>query len=143
MDAFQIFFSMGGPASGLAYHEHEEAWCAVMVGAKLWTVQRPLGELLEDEAVHEQQCLQESGDLLYLPPHYQHRVQNIGEVVSVSGLRKDSEESSYVTAKMERNDKVERKRMEAEAATMPEEEAKIVRELNEKFNTRRGAEEDL
>ena len=57
----------------------QAAFCGVIYGTKEWT-------LKGHKDVSPKNCIQQEGDLLYLPDHMQHTVINHGEVIAISGL---------------------------------------------------------
>jgi hypothetical protein len=103
------FFSVGREGSGAGFHAHEEAFCIVAKGSKRWFIQledntktreysssrmlhdntaearqRWLAEVFpglpEDGGIDKPlECMQEAGDILYIPPWAPHAVWNVGE----------------------------------------------------------------
>jgi hypothetical protein len=60
IDAFELYFSLGGNSSGLGHHKHQQAWCSVIAGAKHWQIR--------EDGNHDTECIQGKGDLLVPPP---------------------------------------------------------------------------
>jgi len=94
------------------FHDHEQAWTASLVGLKRWiiwdkdtltkdpppfqlgfdTENKQFFETIYTTSAHERwlgrngwECVQEPGELLYIPGRMQHLVLNIGETVAVTG----------------------------------------------------------
>ena len=105
-------FSLGGTGSGMMFHEHEDAWTASFAGLKRWIIwdrdvlsrdPPPFQLNFETEnkkffdkvyttrahkawlAKNGWECVQEPGEMMYIPGRMQHAVLNIGETVAVTG----------------------------------------------------------
>ena len=112
-EPFEHFFSMGNTDSGLFFHKHGPAWNALVLGRKRWmllpansSMQPPpisykdsLGkrkwreEVLPSLPIQErpQMCVQDAGDVLYIPEQWLHAVQNVGRLtVAINALVPDS-----------------------------------------------------
>ncbi|XP_065937740.1 bifunctional arginine demethylase and lysyl-hydroxylase JMJD6 isoform X3 [Magallana gigas] len=100
-----IFF-LGASSSGVSFHKHADAWNGVIYGQKRWflypTTHTPPGgvypgftqmewyskvypSLTEDHAPME--CVQEAGEILYLPEGTYHGTINLGDTVAI-GIQK-------------------------------------------------------
>ena len=97
--------SLGGDGTGLGFHTHVDSWLGLMAGAKRWLLYEPgrfpVGEPLfpnrmlgVDSAVrmaanHSQpqpmDCLQQAGEMLYLPAGWAHATVNLGDTVGIGG----------------------------------------------------------
>ncbi|XP_066283309.1 uncharacterized protein [Branchiostoma lanceolatum] len=92
---------LGRSRTGLSWHAHKEAWNGVVFGAKRWFVstpnRRPPGmadfeQLDWMKYVHPYvrapwrplECLQQAGDVVYVPEDFYHAVLNIGDTVAAS-----------------------------------------------------------
>eukprot|EP01062_Namystynia_karyoxenos_P045726 TRINITY_DN34056_c0_g1_i1.p1 TRINITY_DN34056_c0_g1~~TRINITY_DN34056_c0_g1_i1.p1 ORF type:complete len:510 (+),score=134.97 TRINITY_DN34056_c0_g1_i1:66-1595(+) len=99
-------FSLGGAGGGLPMHTHGEAWLGAVHGRKLWAVlgpngfadpdaywalaARPLADVLRNVSAWSRLapsarpalCVQEAGDVLYLPALWWHATMNLGECVA-------------------------------------------------------------
>ncbi|XP_069142317.1 LOW QUALITY PROTEIN: uncharacterized protein [Argopecten irradians] len=100
-----IFF-MGASSSGVSFHKHADAWNGVIFGRKRWFLydihQTPPGGVYPgftqgewykklyphlDEAHKPMECIQEAGEILYLPEGTYHGTINLGDTVAV-GIQK-------------------------------------------------------
>ncbi|XP_060070677.1 uncharacterized protein LOC132550604 [Ylistrum balloti] len=100
-----IFF-MGASSSGVSFHKHADAWNGVIFGRKRWFLydihQTPPGGVYPgftqnewykklypylDDALKPQECVQEAGEILYLPEGTYHGTINLGDTVAV-GIQK-------------------------------------------------------
>ncbi|XP_033745001.1 uncharacterized protein LOC117330673 isoform X2 [Pecten maximus] len=100
-----IFF-MGASSSGVSFHKHADAWNGVIFGRKRWFLydihQTPPGGVYPgftqgewykklyphlDDAHKPQECIQEAGEILYLPEGTYHGTINLGDTVAV-GIQK-------------------------------------------------------
>lgn len=100
-----IFF-LGASSSGVSFHKHADAWNGVIYGQKRWflypTTHTPPGgvypgftqiewynkiypSLSEEDAPME--CVQEAGEILYLPEGTYHGTINLGDTVAI-GIQK-------------------------------------------------------
>ena len=86
-------FGLGPACAGAPLHYHEDAWNLLLDGAKLWWLQPPHERAYSSVpparalmAAHEPTdvgsrhgvlCLQQPGDLLYVPRHWAHRTLNV------------------------------------------------------------------
>ncbi|KAL5013202.1 hypothetical protein ScPMuIL_007472 [Solemya velum] len=96
-------FMLGGPGSGVAFHSHGDGWNAVVYGKKRWFIypreKTPPGgvpagysqkdwirkiypTLSDDEKPLE--CIQEAGDILYLPEGFYHATINLADTLGIS-----------------------------------------------------------
>ncbi|KAJ7331204.1 hypothetical protein OS493_019985 [Desmophyllum pertusum] len=100
-----IFF-LGGSGSGVSFHKHADAWNGVIFGRKRWFLYPPqktppggvwpsFSQLdwinkvypnlpLKDKPL---ECVQEEGEILYLPESYYHGTVNIGDTMAI-GIQK-------------------------------------------------------
>ncbi|KAJ7331213.1 hypothetical protein OS493_019995 [Desmophyllum pertusum] len=96
-----IFF-LGGSGSGVSFHKHADAWNGVIFGRKRWFLYPPqktppggvwpsFSQLdwinkvypnlpLKDKPL---ECVQEEGEILYLPESYYHGTVNIGDTMAI------------------------------------------------------------
>jgi hypothetical protein len=104
--------SLGGSGSGLPWHTHGETWIATVYGRKAWFVYAPgdagstqrgsplhdasawfvhtLPTLSEDERPY--QCVQQPGEVVYLPAGWAHLTVNLDETIGAgaqSNMRAD------------------------------------------------------
>jgi len=100
--------ALGGSRSGMLFHSHDLAWCALIYGRKRWfffddrTFRLPIWtsnyDMLANEYVHRKdfrawwghkgwECVQEPGELMYIPPRLEHAVMNVGETIGIVGER--------------------------------------------------------
>jgi len=100
--------ALGGSRSGMLFHSHNVAWCALVYGRKRWlfyddeTFQEPPWannyDMLVNQYVHDKhfrdwwgrrgwECVQEPGELMYIPAYFEHAVMNIGETIGIVGER--------------------------------------------------------
>ena len=102
-ERFSRYFLVGSSMSGINYHSHTDAYNGLVRGRKRWLVydhhkmrkppQRSLGtlrwvrEVLPSMPVEQrpQQCMQNEGDLVYVPEGWWHGTLNLGETIGVSG----------------------------------------------------------
>lgn len=103
----ESFFFMGATKSGVSFHKHADAWNAVVFGRKRWFLYPPgktppggvwpgysqldwfklvYPTLQDDDKPIE--CVQEAGEILYLPESYYHGTINIGDTLAI-GLQKN------------------------------------------------------
>eukprot|EP00928_Gymnodinium_smaydae_P089081 TRINITY_DN73082_c0_g1_i1.p1 TRINITY_DN73082_c0_g1~~TRINITY_DN73082_c0_g1_i1.p1 ORF type:complete len:558 (+),score=102.90 TRINITY_DN73082_c0_g1_i1:38-1711(+) len=78
--------SMGGADTGLGYHQHDEAWLALVRGKKQWFLRSPEspGETyyrrVEEETLQDEpgvlKCLQRPGEVIYFPEGWWHATYN-------------------------------------------------------------------
>ncbi|XP_019639655.1 PREDICTED: F-box protein At1g78280-like [Branchiostoma belcheri] len=97
--AFRLFLGRSGP--GLSWHAHGQAWNGVVFGAKRWFMSAPdrppLGGISFKQldrmkyvqpyvsaAWRALECLQQAGDVVYIPESFHHAVVNIGHTVAMS-----------------------------------------------------------
>lgn len=109
--AQRLFFAVGNAGSGLGFHTHPAAWNVVLHGSKWWVVVDAVNFAAADTAElavgrptlrgqhtnwsrlmklmdkgklpGAQECVQRPGDLVYVPPGYQHAVVNLGDTIAV------------------------------------------------------------
>ena len=99
--------SIGSSRSGLTFHQHLESWLMLYYGRKRWLMLPPEGkgrahayvgvhsavqwidQVLPTLAAEERplECMQEAGELLYLPAHWPHLTLNIGDAVGLAEQR--------------------------------------------------------
>ncbi|XP_066283407.1 uncharacterized protein [Branchiostoma lanceolatum] len=96
---YRVF--LGRSRTGMAWHVHNQAWNGVVFGAKRWFVSaldRPppgmgdFGQLDWMKYIHPYvrapwrplECLQQAGDVVYVPGDFYHGVLNIGDTVATS-----------------------------------------------------------
>ncbi|CAM9697162.1 unnamed protein product [Ascophyllum nodosum] len=104
--------SLGASGAGLPFHNHGETWLGVVYGSKRWalyppSVSRPyaaeakaewhplegslewltevLPALKSAGEVPPLECMQNAGDLIYVPSNWRHMTLNIGETIGVGG----------------------------------------------------------
>jgi tetratricopeptide (TPR) repeat protein len=103
----ESFFFLGASKSGVSFHKHADAWNAVLFGRKRWFLYPPTKTppggvwpgfsqldwlkliyptLKEKDKPIE--CVQEAGEILYLPESYYHGTINIGETLAI-GFQKN------------------------------------------------------
>jgi len=110
----KMTLALGGSSSGMLFHGHHVAWCALLFGRKRWFFldqQDTSGrfQLQADTTNHEfvsksypndqnfreywgragWECVQEPGELMYTPAFIQHAVLNIGETIGIVGEKCD------------------------------------------------------
>ncbi|XP_031570533.1 2-oxoglutarate and iron-dependent oxygenase JMJD4-like [Actinia tenebrosa] len=104
-DDSSIFF-LGGSGSGVSFHKHADAWNGVVYGRKRWFLYpvefTPPGGVWPSFSQREwfnkvyptlrpkqmpQECVQEAGEIMYLPESYYHGTINIGDTVAI-GIQK-------------------------------------------------------
>ncbi|KAK7102585.1 uncharacterized protein [Littorina saxatilis] len=102
-----IFF-LGASGSGVVFHKHADTWNGVVFGKKRWFLypmhHTPPGgvhhgysildwfELVYPNLTAEQrplECVQEGGEILYLPEGFYHATLNIGDTIAVALQNKD------------------------------------------------------
>ena len=108
----KMTFSLGGTGSGMMFHEHENAYTASFAGLKRWVIwdrdvlsrdpppfqlsfdteNKKFFEKVYTTQSHERwlkkngwECVQQPGELMYIPGRMQHLVLNIGETVAITG----------------------------------------------------------
>ena len=95
-------------ANGLHWHSHQEALLQLMHGTKYWALMPAfrtppggIGVTSHNEwhatryaafqkaggEAHVQRCIQEPGDIVYAPEHWEHAIVNLGETIAL-GLQK-------------------------------------------------------
>lgn len=101
-------FFLGSTGSGVSFHKHADAWNAVVFGKKRWFIYPPeksppggipLGfTILEwfnsiypklDESNRPLECIQEAGEIFYLPESFYHGTINIGDTVAIGMQKKE------------------------------------------------------
>eukprot|EP00750_Incisomonas_marina_P012348 INCI16741.1.p1 GENE.INCI16741.1~~INCI16741.1.p1 ORF type:complete len:527 (-),score=69.81 INCI16741.1:205-1785(-) len=114
-------FMMGPAGSGTSFHFHQEAWTGLIYGRKRWFFYDPdhrtppggfypsvaatqwLEEDYRDLAPEDkpQECLQQPGQLFYVPEHWFHAVVNVDDVVAISmqNVTKHTDDLRQVQAK--------------------------------------------
>ena len=98
----KALLSIGPVGSGAHFHQHADAWNCVAYGRKRWGLLSPSSEymtptdsthvwwssvrprLLEQGFDGLQECVQEAGDLLYVPSAWLHSVYNLRTTVSLA-----------------------------------------------------------
>ena len=98
----KALLSIGPAGSGAHFHQHADAWNCVVYGRKRWGLLPPSSEymsptdsthvwwgsvrprLLEQGFDGLQECVQEAGDLLYVPSAWLHSVYNLRTTVSLA-----------------------------------------------------------
>ncbi|CAH3170165.1 unnamed protein product, partial [Porites lobata] len=100
-----IFF-LGGSGSGVSFHKHADAWNGVIFGRKRWFLYPPqktppggvwpsfsqldwINKVYPNPSPKDKpvECIQEEGDILYLPESYYHGTVNIGDTMAI-GIQK-------------------------------------------------------
>lgn len=110
LDAYNMIWLIGPPRSGTAFHSHTEAWTALAHGRKRWLFYPPnqsppaggsgpdtypafaitdwwdrIRPHLNGPASNRPiECVQEPGDLMYVPEGWHHAVINVEDVVGIS-----------------------------------------------------------
>ncbi|XP_029638189.1 uncharacterized protein LOC115213383 isoform X2 [Octopus sinensis] len=101
-------FFLGSTGTGVTFHKHADAWNAVVFGKKRWFLYPPKKAppggipfgftILEwfdtiyptlDESNKPIECIQEAGEILYLPESYYHSTLNIGDTVAIGIQKKE------------------------------------------------------
>eukprot|EP00903_Cladosiphon_okamuranus_P006388 g6253.t1 len=104
--------SLGASGAGLPFHSHGETWLGVAYGAKRWAIYPPtesrpyeaekqsgwhplmgsmewfkeVAPLLKKTGESPpMECMQNAGDLIYVPANWKHMTLNIGESIGVGG----------------------------------------------------------
>jgi ankyrin repeat protein len=83
---------MAGPVgSGAPPHFHISAWNALLVGQKRWTFLPPEGALMSKAPIHDwrepdsaRRCVQNKGDIMFVPSGYTHAVYNLKPSIAVA-----------------------------------------------------------
>ena len=102
-EKFSRYFLVGASMSGINYHSHTDAYNGLVHGRKRWFVYdhakmrdppfrshgtlRWMREVLPTLPPDQRplQCMQQAGDLIYVPQGYWHGTINLGETIGVSG----------------------------------------------------------
>lgn len=102
-ERFSRYFLVGSSMSGINFHSHTDAYNGLVSGRKRWLIYdhrrvrepphraygtlRWLREVLPRVAAEEAplQCMQEPGDLIYVPQGFWHATINLGQSIGVSG----------------------------------------------------------
>lgn len=94
---WQVFF--GGDGSGATYHWHEAAFNILYVGVKEWKIAPPMyrgttGMTAQKVAASLDEkisltCVQQPGDLFYIPNFWGHSTINHGFTIGAAGILKD------------------------------------------------------
>ncbi|XP_070559807.1 uncharacterized protein [Ptychodera flava] len=103
-----IFF-LGASESGVSFHKHADAWNGVVFGRKRWFLyppdKTPPGGVwpgyssldwfknvypLLDEDDKPLECVQEAGEILYIPESFYHGTLNIGDTIAVGIQKKEA-----------------------------------------------------
>lgn len=113
-------FILGASGSGVIFHKHADTWNGVIYGKKRWFLYpssfTPPGGVYHGYSVNEWydrvypnltadcrpiECVQQAGEILYLPEGFYHATLNIGDTVAVSLQKKqatlESEKLFYET----------------------------------------------
>merc|ERR1712019_290738 len=92
-------FYLGAPSSGAPFHFHTDAFNLLVYGRKRWFMlppdravysKRPAVEMILDEAfakggeLEPIDCVQEAGDVLYVPNQWAHATINVEESIGVA-----------------------------------------------------------
>ena len=98
----KALFSLGGPRSGANFHQHADAWNCVVFGRKRWGLlpaasefhwpvlssplwwERVRPRLLDEGFPYLHECVQEAGDVLFVPGSWYHSVENLMTSVSLA-----------------------------------------------------------
>ena len=108
-DSIVVYFLLGGPNSGIPLHSHTDGWNALIHGRKRWFFYPPEELPPLDFPVYRGQfaweretypaikansqlsapleCLQEAGDIVYIPEGWFHATSNLGETIGVAAQR--------------------------------------------------------
>jgi hypothetical protein len=105
--------SIGGDGAGLGFHTHADTWLGLAAGEKRWLLFEP-GEFPADDPMfpnrmlstallmqlwpgnsssasatdsmpRPMECIQHSGEIMYLPSGWAHATQNLGDTIGVGG----------------------------------------------------------
>ena len=128
---WQMFF--GGDGSGATYHWHEAAFNILYVGVKEWKIAPPMyrgvagmtaqkvSEVLDDKI--SLTCVQQPGDLFYIPNYWGHSTINHGFTIGAAGIVRDIFQSGGTTFRGEKiHDKDEDEEDESEDEDEEEDE---------------------
>ncbi|KAJ8301623.1 hypothetical protein KUTeg_020610 [Tegillarca granosa] len=105
-DSNDSIFFLGSSGSGVSFHKHADAWNGVIYGQKRWFLypvqQTPPGGVYPgytqnewfdqvyphlNETTKPIECVQEAGEILYLPEGMYHGTVNLGDTVAI-GIQK-------------------------------------------------------
>ena len=106
--ALTYYLILGGQDSGLGFHNHRQAYCALVKGTKRWFIIPHKGinriestPTWNDDTPNQRdiflhnlkkldpkplECYQEEGDVVFVPNFFRHSVFNIGEVIAISAV---------------------------------------------------------
>ena len=112
--ALTYYLILGGQDSGLGFHNHRQAYCALVKGTKRWFIIPHKGinriestPTWNDDTPNERnlflhnlkkldpkplECYQEEGDVVFVPNFFRHSVFNIGEVVAISAVHYENDD---------------------------------------------------
>ena len=108
-DTFEHYFSAGIDESGLFFHQHGEAFNALVVGTKQWMLVPPKHNVQLPALSYEDfdgkshwlkfilpkikkrerplECEQNIGDVVFIPNGWFHAVRNVGVTAAISGVK--------------------------------------------------------
>ena len=87
---------LGGAGSGAPYHYHKDAWNVAVFGRKRWFLTPPLRSFYSSQPVADWlradgerrdrplECVQEPGDILYVPHMWGHATLNLADCVGMA-----------------------------------------------------------
>jgi hypothetical protein len=124
---WQVFF--GGDGSGATYHWHEAAFNILYVGTKEWKIAPPMyrgttgmtaqqvSAMLDDKI--SLTCLQQAGDLFYIPNYWGHSTINHGFTIGAAGIVMDYYQNGGATFRGEHIEEPEEEDDDEEEDTPP------------------------
>ncbi|XP_025108459.1 uncharacterized protein LOC112572786 isoform X2 [Pomacea canaliculata] len=108
-DLDDSFFFLGASGSGVVFHKHADTWNGVVFGRKRWflypTNNTPPGGVFHGFTIMNwyeriypnltldkmpMECVQQGGDILYLPEGFYHATLNIGDTIAVALQKKEA-----------------------------------------------------
>lgn len=105
-----IIFAIGKTGSGIGLHAHQDAWNQVLFGAKRWTLYPSSGvppeagynptephlqwlsefyPLVKEGANKPLECVQQAGDVVYVPEGWYHATVNLGDTGAIARRPED------------------------------------------------------
>ena len=127
---WQVFF--GGDGSGATYHWHEAAFNILYVGIKEWKIAPPMyrgvtgmtaqkvSATLDDKI--SLTCVQQPGDLFYIPDYWGHSTINHGFTIGAAGIVKEVFQTGGTTFRGEKIGEDEDEEDESESDSEDEDE---------------------
>ena len=77
------YLLVGRPDSYVLPHSHGKGWNLLIYGTKRWTLSSPL-------YFEEHVCTQRAGELIWIPDHWEHQVENLEHSVGVAFQTRDT-----------------------------------------------------